>query len=180
MSEERVKPEPDEENMPMVMTFRPALSDSDPEEEDNDTESEKDEDVRLIQALQSKVLIRKMRGTVPLRQYSSPNRSPKKKSPSKSPLHPNDLRFVIEREKRRIQEMKVTEQMMKARKKLFERELAEKQLKKTRKRIPKTRPEMTGLCGCRGRCEWYGMCLNLFKDEENSDTNQGDNLNNTI
>ena len=80
---------------------------------------------------------------------------------------------------------------MVARKKLFERELLEKELsekqkqkqkkiKKATKKSPMTKPEMTGLCGCRGRCEWYGICQNLFKDEENTNPNQEENLNKTI
>ena len=157
------------------------------EVEDED-EDEVDVDAYLIQALQSKVLIHKP--TRPLSEYISPNRSPRRKSPTKSPLPATDLRWLIIREKQKIQEKKVTEQMMAARKRLFEREKLEKELsekyelkkKQTNKaklRNPVTKPEMTGLCGCRDRCEWRGICQNLYKDE-NSDPNQAGDLNKTI
>ena len=204
----------EEENLPMTMTFRPALSDSDSdgveeveeedEEEDanaenkvetvtneveDEDEDEIDVDAYLIKALQSKILIKKP--ARPLSEYISPNKSPRVKSPTKSPLPANDLRWLIIREKQRIQEKKVTEQMMVARKKLFEKEalerelsekhkLKQKQIKKAKMRNPITKPEMTGLCGCRGRCEWNGMCQNLFKQDENTNHNLEEDLNKTI
>ena len=157
------------------------------EDEDED-EDEVDVDAYLIQALQSKVLINKP--ARPLSEYISPNKSPRRKSPTKSPLPATDLRWLIIREKQRIQEKKVTEQMMAARKRLFEREklekelsekykLKQKQTNKAKLRNPVTKPEMTGLCGCRDRCEWRGICQNLYKDE-NSDPNQAGDLNKTI
>ena len=87
----------DEYNTPTIMTFRQVLSESESEEEENDENAVAenqavqgdDVDIELIQALESKVLIKKVRGKVPLSQYNSPNRSPKKKSPKKSPLPTN-------------------------------------------------------------------------------------------
>ena len=157
------------------------------EDEDED-EDEVDVDAYLIKALQSKILIKKP--ARPLSEYISPNKSPRRKSPTKSPLPATDLRWLIIREKQKIQEKKVTEQMKAARKRLFEREKLEKELsekyelkkKQTNKaklRNPVTKPEMTGLCGCRDRCEWRGICQNLYKDE-NSDPNQAGDLNKTI
>ena len=212
----------EEESLPMIMTFRPALSDTDSDsdgveevevEEDDDEEKvdanavdkvetvmtkvededgdedEVDVDAYLIKALQSKILIKKP--ARPLSEYISPNKSPRRKSPTKSPLPATDLRWLIIREKQRIQEKKVTEQMMAARKRLFEREVHErelseknkskqKQTKRSKMRNPVTKPEMTGLCGCRARCEWVGICQNLFKKDENTNPNQEEDLNKTI
>ena len=196
---------PDDEYVPMKMTFYQELSEPESEEEfeeielDMEIETEVDEDVKLIQALQNKALIdkkkntvpdhiEKKRGTVPLDQYVSPNKSPRKKSPQKSPLHPADLRWVIEREKQRILELEIHEKMLKARKKLFEKEQSERESKKERMKRPKDKPEMPGLCGCTGLCKWYwmyGMCLNLPNYEDTIATsviqpNPRDDLNNTI
>ena len=81
--------------------------------------------------------------------------------------------------------------MMAARKRLFEKEVRERELSKknnskqkqtnrSKLRIPVTKPEMKGLCGCQARCEWYGICQNLFKKDENTNPNQEDDLNKTI
>ena len=214
MSIKMVKPEPDDEYC-CIMTLKPALSDSEEEdtgaetkeeyikvenikaedfkveikEEDEENDDGVDVDLYLIKALESKVLIKNP--TRPLSEYISPNRSPKReKSPPNPPLPASDLRWLIIREKQKLQEERIREQMMEARKRLFEKELMEKEKQKKKQkqkkakiaiRPPKANPEMIGLCGCRGRCEWNGICLNLFKDGDNSDpNNDGDNHNNTI
>ena len=216
----------EEENLPMTMTFKPALSDSDSDgveevevEEDDDEEKvdanavdkaetvmtkvekvkvddedededEVDVDAYLIKALQSKVLIKKP--ARPLSEYISPNKSPRRKSPTKSPLPPTDLRWVIIREKQKIQEEKVREQMMEARRRLYEKEVQarelykngipkKKQTNRPKLRNPVAKPlQMAGLCGCQDRCEWRGVCQNLFKNDENIDPNQETDLNKTI
>ena len=161
---------------------------------ENEVEDEDEVDVEayLIKALQSKVLIKKP--ARPLSEYISPNKSPRRKSPTKSPLPPTDLRWLIIREKQKIQEKKVTEQMMAARKRLFEKEVRERELSKKniskqkqtnrpKMRNPVAKPEMTGLCGCQDRCEWRGICQNLFKkdkNDENTNPNQEVDLNKTI
>ena len=159
--------DPDEENMPTIMTFRPALSETETESEDEEVniESEEDNDVKLIQAL----LLSKIRGNVPLNQYISPNKSPKKKSPPESPLDPDDLRHLIEREKLRIQQEELAEVEREARKKLFlKRSKFRHSVLKRSKTKAKAKPVMIGLCGCLDRCEWYGYgkCLNLANHEE--------------
>ena len=153
-------------------------------------EDEVDVEAYLIKALQSKVLIKKP--ARPLSEYVSPNRSPRKKSPTKSPLPPTDLRWVIIREKQKIQEEKVREQMMEARRRLYEKEVQARELykngipKKKQTNRPKLRNpiakplQMAGLCGCQDRCEWRGVCQNLFKNDENIDPNQETDLNKTI
>ena len=87
--------------------------------------------------------------------------------------------------------------MKEARQRLYEKELErelekerlEKRLqflaraKKSRKQTPKTTmtpPAMVGICGCRDRCEWRGICQNLFKNKENTNKSQGDDQNNTF
>ena len=217
----------EEENLPMTMTFRPALSDSDSDsdgveevemvedddeekakvdanavdkvdkvdtimtkvEDEDEDEDEVDVEAYLIKALQSKVLIKKP--ARPLSEYISPNKSPRRKSPTKSPLPPTDLRWVIIREKQKIQEEKIREQMMAARKRLFDKEVRAKELFKNntpkqkqsnrpKMRNPTAKPEMAGLCGCQDRCEWRGICQNLFKNDENTNPNQEADLNKTI
>ena len=217
MAAKRIKSEPEPiDDYCCLMSFKPALSESEEEdtgaefedeyikvenikkedikaefkEKENDGESdgEVDVDLYLIKALESKILIRKP--TRPLSEYVSPNRSPKRgKSPPNPPLPASDLRWLIIREKQKAQEAKIVEQMRGARKKLYERELVEKEKQKKKQKkskksiqLPKANPEMIGLCGCRGRCEFLnGICLNLFKGGDNSDPNsEGDNHNNTI
>ena len=159
-----------------------------PNEEEDKVEEEVDVDdvdvdAYLIKALESKVLIKKP--TRPLNEYISPNRSPKRKSPpSTPPLPANDLRWLINREKQKEQDRKIYEQMKEARQKLYEKELErerlEKRAKRAKKRTPKTPLAMAGLCGCRDRCEWRGICQNLYKNKGNSNQSQGENQNNTI
>ena len=152
-----------------------------------------DVEAYLIKALESKILIKKpMR---PLKEYISPNRSPKRKSPpSTPPLPANDLRWLINAEKKKEQDRKIYEQMKEARQRLYEKELErelekerlEKRLqflaraKRSKKQTPKTPPAMVGICGCRDRCEWRGICQNLFKNKGNTNQSQGENQNNTI
>ena len=162
------------------------------EEDDDDVDVE----AYLIKALESKILIKKpMR---PLKEYISPNRSPKRKSPpSTPPLPANDLRWLINAEKKKEQDRKIYEQMKEARQRLYEKELErelekerlEKRLqflaraKRSKKQTPKTTmtpPAMVGICGCRDRCEWRGICQNLFKNKENTNKGQGDDQNNTF
>ena len=162
------------------------------EEDDDDV----DVDAYLIKALESKILIKKpMR---PLMEYISPNRSPKRKSPpSTPPLPANDLRWLINAEKKKEQDRKIYEQMKEARQRLYEKELEREQekerlekrlqflarAKKSRKQTPKTTmtpPAMVGICGCRDRCEWRGICQNLFKNKENTNKGQGDDQNKTF
>ena len=158
-------------------------------ENKEEDEDEVDVEAYLIKALQSKVLIKKP--ARPLSEYISPNKSPRRKSPTKSPLPPTDLRWLIIREKQKIQEEKVREQMMAARKRLFEKEVRkgelskkiiskQKQTNRPKMRNPVAKPEMTGLCGCQDRCEWRGICQNLFKNDENTNPNQEVDLNKTI
>ena len=158
------------------------------EEEDDDVDVE----AYLIKALESKILIKKpMR---PLKEYISPNRSPKRKSPpSTPPLPANDLRWLINAEKKKEQDRKIYEQMKEARQRLYEKELEKERLekrlqflaraKRSKKQTPKTTmtpPAMVGICGCRDRCEWRGICQNLFKNKGNTNKSQGENQNNTI
>ena len=158
------------------------------EAEDED-EEEVDVEAYLIKALQSKVLIKKP--TRPLNEYISPNSSPKRKSPpSTPPLPANDLRWLIRAEKQRMQERKVYEQMKEARQKLYEKELERERLekraqflaraKRPKKQSPKNPLAMAGICGCQGRCEWRGICRNLFKNRGTPNQAQGENQNNTF
>ena len=154
------------------------------EAEDEDEEDEVDVEAYLIKALQSKVLIKKP--TRPLNEYISPHSSPKRKSPPPTPPLPaNDLRWLIRAEKQRIQERKVYEQMKEARQKLYEKELERERLekrakflaraKKPKKQTPKNPLVMAGICGCQGRCEWRGICRNLYKNRGSPNQAQGDN-----
>ena len=179
----------DEEKVAASADFK---ADSTMTKAENKVEDEDEVDVEayLIKALQSKVLIKKP--ARPLSEYVSPNRSPRKKSPTKSPLPPTDLRWVIIREKQKIQEEKVREQMMEARRRLYEKEVQARELykngipKKKQTNRPKLRNpiakplQMAGLCGCQDRCEWRGVCQNLFKNDENTDPNKEADLNKTI
>ena len=164
-----------------------------PKEDEKTAEDEDEEEVDveayLIKALQSKILIKKP--TRPLNEYISPNSSPKRKSPpSTPPLPANDLRWLIRREKQKMQERKVYEQMKEARQKLYEKELERERLekralflaraKRPKKQTPKNPQAMVGICGCRDRCEWRGICQNLFKNRGSSNQGQGENQNNTI
>ena len=167
-----------------------------PKEEEAKAEEEDDGidvEAYLIKALESKILIKKpMR---PLKEYISPNRSPKRKSPpSTPPLPANDLRWLINAEKKKEQDRKIYEQMKEARQRLYEKELErelekerlEKRLqflaraKRPKKQTPKTPLTMVGICGCRDRCEWRGICQNLFKNKGNTNKSQGEDQNNTI
>ena len=170
-----------------------------PKEEEAKAEEEDDGidvEAYLIKALESKILIKKpMR---PLKEYISPNRSPKRKSPpSTPPLPANDLRWLINAQKKKEQDRKIYEQMKEARQRLYEKELEREQekerlekrlqflarAKKSKKQTPKTTmtpPAMVGICGCRDRCEWRGICQNLFKNKGNTNKSQGENQNNTI
>ena len=218
----------EEETQPTIMTFRypDSSSESETEPESDDEMAEagscentkiatkdethpKEEEVKaeedvddvdveayLIKALESKILIKKPKR--PLKEYISPNRSPKRKSPpSTPPLPANDLRWLINREKQKEQDRKIYEQMKEARQRLYEKELErelekerlEKRLqflaraKRSKKQTPKTTmtpPAMVGICGCRDRCEWRGICQNLFKNKENTNKSQGDDQNNTF
>ena len=215
----------EEETQPTIMTFRypDSSSESETEPESDDEMAEagscentkiatkdethpKEEEVKaeedvddvdveayLIKALESKILIKKPKR--PLKEYISPNRSPKRKSPpSTPPLPANDLRWLINREKQKEQDRKIYEQMKEARQRLYEKELErelekerlEKRLqflaraKRSKKQTPKTPLTMVGICGCRDRCEWRGICQNLFKNKGNTNKSQGEDQNNTI
>ena len=154
-----------------------------PKKEDvkeEEAEDEVDVDAYLIKALESKVLIKKPKR--PLKEYISPNKSPRRKSPPPTPPLPaNDLRWVINREKQKEQDRKIYEQMKEARQKLYEKELERERLEKrtqflARAKRPKNKTPMTmvGICGCESRCEWRGICRNLFKYKENPNQSQDD------